>query len=120
MEHPQRASYILSIGMAATFIGMSILLYREPAAWAAWLPAWADGGLQLDRWMWLRLFAGMQLCIGCMLLVPYRELRRAGSVLAVFVLMGVMVQAYRHGGLGSDFVRSVGLFSGAVALSALL
>lgn len=102
--------HILRVGMAVTFLWISILIFREPAAWGGLLLPWAAGLLPVPLMQAMIGTAILDLLIGFFLLIDVGTWVAAalGAVHLVIVLATT--------GITSITVRDIGLLTGTLAL----
>lgn len=116
MQRIRAAIWILSLGLAVVFGWFGIDKFLTPAAWLGWIPSWMDGLLGMPAATWLRIIAASEILFAIMLLVPVRNVRRAGAVLIAVQLLGILPIA----GFNDVGLRDFAMMMSAVALAILL
>lgn len=120
MEQAPSARIILSGGLAIMLIGMGIDKYVHPELWLGWLPLQMEGLLSMDRLMWLKLIAGIEVLLGIGILLPMRLARQAASAILVLHLLSICAIVFWMTGWNDILLRDIGLLAAAIALSSLL
>jgi hypothetical protein len=110
------AFWIIGVGLAFVFVVFGLEKFFLPANWIGWIPAWMNGLLGLDRYVWLKMIGGAEILTALLLLLPYRLVRRTGAAMATVQMVGVLTQT----GWNDIAVRDIALLSMAVALWVLL
>lgn len=116
MQRLRLATWILSTGLFAVFAWFGIDKFLTPAAWLGWMPAWMNGlfGLPVDAW--LKVVGVLEILFAVMLLVPVRNVRRAGAVLIALQLLSILPIA----GFNDVGLRDFAMMMSAIALAVLL
>lgn len=116
MQRLRLATWILSTGLFAVFAWFGIDKFLTPAAWLGWMPAWMNGlfGLPVDTW--LMIVGVLEILFAVMLLVPVRNVRRAGAVLIALQLLSILPIA----GFNDVGLRDFAMMMSAIALAVLL
>jgi uncharacterized membrane protein YphA (DoxX/SURF4 family) len=116
MQRIRLGTWILSIGLAVVFGWFGIDKFLNPVAWLGWIPAWMDGLLGMPSTTWLNIIAVSEMTFAVMLLVPVRNVRRAGAVLIAVQLLGILPIA----GFNDVGLRDFAMMMSAIALAVLL
>lgn len=116
MQRLRLATWILSTGLFAVFAWFGIDKFLTPAAWLGWMPAWMDGlfGIPVDAW--LKVVGVLEILFAVMLLVPVRNVRRAGAILIALQLLSILPIA----GFNDVGLRDFAMMMSAIALAVLL
>lgn len=106
----QSAHQILRVGIAITFLWISILIFQEPEAWGSFIQPWAAGLLPLSLKSAMIGTAILDAVIGFLLLVDSWAwlAALAGSIHLIIVLT--------VSGINVITVRDIGLLAAAIAL----
>ena len=116
MQRIRLATWILSVGLAVVFAWFGIDKFLTPAAWLGWIPTWMDGLLGMPVDVWLKIIGVSEILFAVMLLVPVRNVRRAGAVLIAVQLLGILPIA----GFNDVGLRDFAMMMSAIALAVLL
>lgn len=116
MQRIRLATWILSVGLAAVFGWFGIDKFLTPAVWIGWIPAWMDGlfGMPVD--VWLKIIGVGEIVVAILLLVPVRNVRRAGAILVALQLLAILPIA----GFNDIGLRDFAMMLSAIALAILL
>lgn len=108
----KRASFhILRVGLAITYLWISILIFKNPEAWGGYLEPWAAGLLPVTLKQAMITIAIVDATIGTLLLTDI--LTWLAALAAVVHLVIVLTVS----GINDVTVRDIGLLAGALALS---
>lgn len=116
MQRVRLATWILTIGLAVVFAWFGIDKFLTPAAWLGWIPGWMDGLFWTSRETWLSIIGASEIFFAILLLIPVRNVRRAGAVLIAIQLLGILPIA----GFNDIGLRDFAMMMSAVALAVLL
>lgn len=107
---------MLSIGLAAVFGYFGFDKFAEPLLWIGWMPPFMDGlfGLSLD--LWLNVVGAFEVIVAVLVLVPVRNVRRAGATLMALQLLAILPIA----GLNDVGLRDFCVMMSALALAVML
>lgn len=116
MQRIRLGTWILAIGLATVFAWFGIDKFLNPVVWLGWIPAWMDGLFAIPATTWLMIIGASEILFAIMLLIPVRNVRRAGAVLMAVQLLGILSIA----GLNDVGLRDFTMMISAVALAILL
>lgn len=116
MQRIRLATWILSIGLAAVFGYFGFDKFAEPLLWLGWMPLWMDGFLGLSVDFWLMIVGASEVIFAVLVLIPVRNVRRAGAILIALQLLAILPIA----GFNEIGLRDFAMFMSAVALAVLL
>jgi len=108
------AFHVLRAGLAITFIWIGVLIFQDPAGWAAFIKPWAADILFVSPERAIMGTAVFDILVGVFLLVDF--LTFWASLLASLHLISVLAVA----GIDAITVRDIGLLAGALALAVFL
>jgi hypothetical protein len=107
------ATHVLRIGLAITFLWISVLIFQAPLVWAGLMQPWAARLLPAGSLTALMLAtAGLDALIGLLLLI--NVLTWAAAALGALHLVTVLITT----GITSITVRDIGLLFACAALAA--
>jgi uncharacterized membrane protein len=116
MQRLRLGTWILAIGLAIVFAWFGVDKFLNPVVWLGWIPAWMDGLLGMPATTWLMIIGAGEILFAAMLLVPVRNVRRAGALLMAVQLLGILPIA----GFNDVGLRDFAMMMSAIALAVLL
>ncbi len=116
MQRVRAATWILSIGLAAVFAWFGIDKFLNPIAWLGWIPTWMDGLFGMPTTTWLMVIGASEILFAILLLIPVRNVRRAGAILMAIQLLSIMPIV----GINEVGLRDFAMMMSAIALTIML
>lgn len=116
MQRISFATWILTIGLVAVFAWFGVDKFLHPVAWLGWIPTWMDGLLGMPKTTWLMIIGASEILFAILLLIPVRNVRRAGATLMAMQLLAILPIA----GLNEVSLRDFAMMMSAIALAILL
>lgn len=116
MQRIRLGTWILTIGLAVVFAWFGVDKFLNPVVWLGWIPTWMDGLLGIPTATWLMIIAASEIVFAIMVLVPVRNIRRAGALLMAVQLLCILPIA----GLNDVGLRDFAMMMSAIALAVLL
>ncbi|HVW66820.1 MAG TPA: hypothetical protein VHA78_03755 [Candidatus Peribacteraceae bacterium] len=116
MQRQKVVKWLLIAALVFVFGDFGIDKFAHPDIWIGWIPNWMDGLGGLPKSSWLQLIGALEVLFALMLLIPVRAIQKAGAILIVLHLVGVLTQV----GWNDVAVRDIGLMISAIALLAAL
>ncbi len=116
MQRIRLASWIIALGLAAVFLWFGIDKFMTPAAWLGWMPAWMNGLFGMPIESWLKIVGASEILFGIMILIPVRNVRRAGAVLIALQLLAILPIA----GFNDIGLRDFAMMMSAIGLAVML
>lgn len=108
----KRNSYhILRIGLAVTFLWISVLIFKNPEAWGGYLQPWAIELLPVPLAQAMTGTAILDIAIGAFLLINF--LPWLAALVGAVHLAVIMITS----GITDITVRDIGLLGGALAVA---
>ncbi len=116
MSRASTAKWTLIAGLAFVFGYFGIDKFLHPTVWVGWIPAFMDGLLGMDKFLWLKIIGVTEIVIAVCLMLPVRLAQQ----IAIIVGMVQLVTIIWIGGWNDIAVRDSGLLCSLIALFYLL
>lgn len=116
MQRIRLATWILSAGLFVVFGWFGIDKFLMPNDWIGWIPAWMDGLLGMPNTTWLMIIGAAEILFAIALLIPIRNVRRAGAILIAIQILGILPIV----GFNDIGMRDFAMMMSAIALAVLL
>lgn len=116
MQRQSIAKWLLIAALAFVFGYFGVDKWVHPEFWIGWIPGSFEGLMGLSREAWLVAIGGTEVLFALLLLIPFRNVQRAGAILVALHLIAILTQV----GWNDIGIRDIGLLLSSLALFFLL
>lgn len=116
MQRNRVAILLLTAALVLVFGWFGIEKFTTPINWIGWIPLWMEGLLGMPRETWLMIIGATEILFAILLLVPIRNVKRAGAIFIALQLLSILPIV----GFNEIGVRDFAILLSAVALAILL